>query len=122
MTLYERLQIYLFGIAIRLTPGCPILGGEVYLKYTKPCNGASKAKAWMKKIGVIACQRLSRHRNAVILKCAEAAKPFLEGVARSRSGGHEAVVRTIAQCGSSGNVAFSMLGKPGCCELTRWPT
>ena len=49
---------------------------------------------------------------AEILKCAEVAKPFLEGVARSRSGGHEAVVRTIAQCGLSGTVAFSMLGNP----------
>lgn len=43
---------------------------------------------------------------------AEAAKDFVERIARERAGGSEAVVRTIAQCGMSALFAYSMLGVP----------
>ena len=42
---------------------------------------------------------------------AEAARDFVEEVARSRAGGLAASVRSIAHCGTAGTVTFSMLGE-----------
>ncbi|KAK9811730.1 hypothetical protein WJX72_009209 [[Myrmecia] bisecta] len=43
---------------------------------------------------------------------AEAAKGFVEQMARQRAGGQPATARTIAHCGLAGTVAYSMIG-PG---------
>lgn len=51
-----------------------------------------------------ACTELQRWGQQIVA--------FIEGVARERSGGAPATVRTIAHCGTAGLVAYSMLGAP----------
>lgn len=49
--------------------------------------------------------------SAELRAAAEGAKEFVEAVARQRSGGLEAHVRSVAYCGNAGVVAYGMLGE-----------
>ena len=49
---------------------------------------------------------------------AEAARDFVEEVARARAGGLAASVRSMTHCGTAGIVTFSMLGEV--CPMSAW--
>lgn len=47
---------------------------------------------------------------AELAAAAQAVAPFVAAEQRRRSGGLDVLVRTIAYCGASGTVSYSMLG------------
>lgn len=49
---------------------------------------------------------------AELAAAAQAVAPFLAAEQRRRSSGGDVRVRTIAYCGASGTVSYSMLGAP----------
>lgn len=51
---------------------------------------------------------------AELTAAAQAAAPFLAAEQSRRAGGLVVHIRTIACCGASGTVSFSMLGAPRC--------
>ncbi len=64
------------------------------------------------------CCSARRHANLVkryitaaeLAAAAQAVAPFMAAEQRRRSGGLDVRVRTIAYCGASGTVSYSMLG------------